>query len=263
MAYVSNRLVHWAGSGKTPEEQYALLTRHILKPKLLRYSSSFWHFSSQYGGVTQNTFPIVMICFTDIPFSETDTHCKRYSQFGISFEKSYLVNCLACPVGYVQHPFLHQNFSYIFHALTALKDKLPPVTLDKGADAGKAITVQGILSRFMYIMVFMEDYSRQEYTYNAAKDEPLPGQQAFFEDPGCQYFEREWRMVLSPTALNLPWHLVKDGSTYFKLNEKYMGPIVMPRDYIARFNIDRDEVFAEYDRHFVPPVIAYEDLRFM
>ena len=258
MAYVSNRLVHWAGSGRTPDEQYTLLTRNILQPRLLKYGACPWKFRSKYGGV--KNFKIEMICFTDIPFSETETHCTRYSPFGVSFEKSYLVNCLACPVGYVQNPLVHQNFSYIYHILDGVRQQ--SITVDTGQHAGKAFDVAEILKRLMYMMVFKEDYSREEYKYNELIDEPLPDQQKFFEDLNSLYFEREWRMVLSPTA-KVPWHVVTDGLTYFRFKEKFMGPIIMPREYVARFGAERDEVFAEYDRNWFPVVLAYEDLRFM
>ena len=110
MAYVSNVLTHWVGRGKTIDEQYAILTNDILKKKELIYSLSPWHFGSKYGGPTDPTqLPIPMISFADIPFSECARHCDRYSHFGLSFDKGYLANCYASPVGYVQHPFIDNN----------------------------------------------------------------------------------------------------------------------------------------------------------
>jgi len=115
----------------------------------------------------------------------------------------------------------------------------------------------------MYMMSFKEDYSCGTYKYNEASAEPLPYQAEFFEDVAALYFEREWRMVLSSTAHDLPWHYREGDTTYFKFNEKYLGPIVVPREYVGRFNKERDEMFSQYDKRWIPSVLAYEDLRFM
>jgi hypothetical protein len=114
------------------------------------------------------------------------------------------------------------------------------------------------------MMVFTQNYSRQGYTANTAEDEPLPGQQRLFEDTNASYFEREWRMVLSNSKPRPLWNTPPEGEpAYFKFKEKHMGPIIMPREYIEMFNRQQDYVFANYDRNSRPPVLAYEDLRFM
>lgn len=267
MSYISNRLVHWAGSGKTRDEQYRLLTRGILQPRLLMFSKCPWDFGSPAGGLTEHAREedrIPAICFTDIPFSETEAHCAKYSRFGISFDKSYLANCLACPVGYVQNPLIHQNFSYIYKALTPVEREPSSVTLHSDSGPAESIPTKSILERFMYMMTFTQNYSREEYAYNEAGDESLPDQKEFFEDDRASYFEREWRMVLSSSEPRPRWITPPKGEpAYFRFKEKYMGPIIMPRKYIEKFKEECDEVFAEYDKNSRPPVLAYEDLRFM
>jgi hypothetical protein len=265
MSYISNRLVHWAGSRTYPDERYLLLTRDILQRKRLRFGKCPWDFGSERGGLKEQAeAKVLAICFADIPFSETEAHCEKYSRFGISFDKSYLANCFACPVGYIQNPFIHENFSYIYAALKAVEKRLPKVTVDSPPYAGKVVTVEQILSRFMYMIAFAKNYSRKEYRYNEAGDEPFSDQKEFFEDSRASYFEREWRMVLSNSGPRPSWITPQGGEpAYFSFKEKYMGPIIMPRNYIERFNEERDEVLAEYDKNSRPPVLAYEDLRFM
>jgi len=263
MSYISNRLVHWAGSRKTRDEQYRLLTRDILQPKRLKFSKRFLDFGSERAGLKENTYEVSMICFTDIPFSETEAHCAKYSRFGISFDKAYLARRLACPVGYITNSLIHDNFSYIYHNLTALPDRLRSATPSGDSNDTKSI-IDNVLKRLMYNVAFAQDYSREEHTPDKAEGEPLPDQQWLFEDVNTSYFEREWRMVLSNSEPGPSWITPREGEpVYFKFDEKYMGPIIMPREYIDRFKKERDEVLAEYNRNSRPPVLAYEDLRFM
>jgi hypothetical protein len=260
MAYVSNVLTHWVGRGKTPEEQYFILTNRILKEKELLYGSCPWHFSSKYGGVIK--YNIRMISFADIPFSECANHCNKYSHFGLSFDKHYLANCLASPVGYVQHPLIHQNYSDIYHTLQGMKKVLNGVEIPEGNKKGTKFNVEYLLSRFQYMMCFVEDYSKREFIYNEGAGEPLPGQEYFFEDASALYYEREWRMLLSSTAKNLPWHVTHDGNIYFQFDERYLKWVIIPRAYLTQLQEECVNIFSNYRPGDMPSFIAYEDLEY-
>jgi len=47
MAYISNKLTHWVGKNKPPEEQYNILTQNILKEKELRFGKCEWNFGTK------------------------------------------------------------------------------------------------------------------------------------------------------------------------------------------------------------------------
>jgi len=255
MAYVSNTLTHWVGRNKSDDEKYELLANNILMEKELLYNPCPWVFHSKYGGVTK--FEIEMISFTDIPFSECKNHCDKYSHFGLSFEKHYMANCLACPVGYVQNPFIHQNYSYIYHTLNGIKG-LTEITIPEGKKKGKKLDVHELLSRFQHIMIFLENYSKNEFIYNELKEIPHEGQDDFFEDASALYYEREWRMVLNSISRNIPWNVTHNGRTFFKFNEKYLKWVIVPRNYVHKIRKEHGDIFKNYN--YIPNIIAYEDL---
>jgi hypothetical protein len=261
MAYVSNVLTHWVGRGKPCDDQYNILTQLILRRKELLFGSSPWNFRSKYGGVTQ--FQISMISFSDIPFSESSKHCSKYSRFGLSFEKHYLANCLTSPVGYVQNPFVHENFSYIITHLQGMKGLLNGTEIPDGKAKGEKFDVEKLLSRFQYMMCFLEDHSKVEFIYNEAKPEPFPGQEGFFQDPSSLYYEREWRMVPSTTGMNLPWLQTRDGKTYFGFDERYLKWVIVPKAYLPRFHQEWASIFSDYRLGHIPSVVAYEDLEYI
>jgi len=267
MAYVSNKLIHWVGRGKSTDEQYNILTQKILKHKELLYSKCDWKYGSKYGGI-KNAMSVPMICFTDIPFSETERHCMNYSRFGLSFEKYYLVNCLACPVGYDQHPFLHNNYSYIMKGLHALKALLDQkgIAAWKSNEVGsedKEYSLHEMLKRFQFMMLFRENYSRKEYQYNEVAEQPHEHQVHFFEQPDALYFEREWRMILSDSAKNLKWNRIREDLTYFHFNEKYLSAVIVPREHIDRLKTEWKDIFFDFHPNQLPNIIGFEDLKYM
>ena len=260
MAYVSNVLTHWVGRGKPCDEQYNILTQLILRRKELLFDSCPWNFCSKYGGVTNYQVP--MISFADIPFSESAKHCCKYSRFGLSFEKHYLANCLTSPVGYVQHPFIHMNYSYIFHRLQGMKDVLKGTEIPNGKAKGEKFDAEQLLVRFQYMMGFLENHSRDEFRYNESAAEPLPGQEGFFQDPSSLYYEREWRMVLSSTPANLPWLQTRDGKTYFRFDERYLKWVIVPKGYLPHLQGEWASIFSDYRLGNIPSVVAYEDMEY-
>jgi hypothetical protein len=169
---------------------------------------------------------------------------------------------LASPVGYVQHPFFHSNYSYVYHVLNGISSLLDGATIPAGKRKGERFDAGSLLSRLQYMMSFMEDHSEGKFKYNEGADEPLDGQEDFFEDPSALYYEREWRMVLSTTAGDLPWHVRRDGKTYFKYDERFLKWVIVPREYLPKLQEERPVVFGDYRLGHVPSVVAYEDLAY-
>lgn len=275
MAYISNRLTHWIGKRRRSQnEQYSILKK-ILKEKLLLFGNPRWSLSKKYPDLEVKRFS--MISFTDIPLSESELLCKRYSKFGISFNKTYLANCHATPVGYMQTPWIQGNINFIIKALRALKKELHKKGIErwhfKGFTSKKYkedATVDSLLSLFKTILFTTEDYSgKKGFRYNIAKTNPYRNQEKFFEDSHALYFEREWRINYTTLFEQKVGHNVKQKCNgkrkkiYFKFDEKYVGTIIMPKNFIPRFNKEREDIFQTYSKGNIPTIIAYEDLKYI
>lgn len=135
MAYISNELTHFVGrSLSTDQLRYELLSKIIRAGELIDPShidredpifcvrmvpdSEELTNLSQYRGVDYSSYPNVrhdvqsklsdngllrfeIVCFCDIPVEELAIHCSKYSYFGVSFSKSFLVKQGASPVMYI------------------------------------------------------------------------------------------------------------------------------------------------------------------
>ncbi len=104
--YVSKELTHFVGKGLSEEEQYITLIK-ILNEGWL---TSPPHNPLVGGNLMRSSaFPISSnrkyrpqcLCFCDIPVNDLNIHIKKYSPFGLSFLKSFLVAQGANPVFYI------------------------------------------------------------------------------------------------------------------------------------------------------------------
>jgi hypothetical protein len=115
--YVSKYLTHFVGR-KEPndEERYSLLKKIVkmgwlvagamadtvtenLPAKIQQVSYSYPH---RLAGVDLNaTFTADVVCFTDIPQLDLGLHMRKYSHFGLSFAKEFLLSKGANPVFYI------------------------------------------------------------------------------------------------------------------------------------------------------------------
>ncbi len=269
MAYISNKLTHWVGRQAIDnEKRYDILTKNILKEKELRFGKCEWNFGTK-NMVIKNHM-INMISFTDIPFSESEIHCKKYSRFGIAFDKIYLANYHASPVGYIQNPHIHGNYFHILPAFDALKtflEKSGNLTWDfvnPNGTPGK-MTIDQMRNLLQHMLEFSEDYSKAKFEYRKTGDF-MSGQENFFEDPEALYFEREWRIILSSgtSPEYLPEIIkIRDNYAFFKFDEKHVGPIIMPKEFIPKFKKENEDIFSKYNKENIPTVLAYEDLKYI
>ena len=104
--YVSRELIHFVGRDLPEKDQYALLMK-ILASGWMTHPP---HDPDVSGHLTVNTdarisenqmyYPQI-ICFSDIPIGELDIHIQKFSRFGLSFRKSFLVQHGANPVFYI------------------------------------------------------------------------------------------------------------------------------------------------------------------
>lgn len=109
--YVSSELTHFVGRAlPTDEERYSLLVE-ILNGGTL---------GLEPGGVTINVskpfsantmFNPHVVCFCDIPVDDLEIHMRKYSLFGLSFKKSFLLPLGANPVFYIANESLVKSLS--------------------------------------------------------------------------------------------------------------------------------------------------------
>jgi hypothetical protein len=106
--YVSNELSHFVGRRQSEEEQYNLLVDIILKTGWLTHPPHHDPAKPRTLGLdlskpisTDDMFKYQVVCFCDIPLSDLAIHTKKYSRFGLAFEKQFLIDRGACPVFYV------------------------------------------------------------------------------------------------------------------------------------------------------------------
>jgi hypothetical protein len=112
--YVSPELTHFVGKGLSEDQQYSLLVNVILKGGWLMHPPIEGRPPKEglsggplVGGShtpdiddTEAAYSDV-ICFCDIPVTDLDIHMNKYSRFGLSFLKPFLVSKGANPVLYV------------------------------------------------------------------------------------------------------------------------------------------------------------------
>jgi hypothetical protein len=106
--YVSDELSHFVGRGRASEdEQYDLLVNKILRTGWLTHPP---HKPDTPRGVrlnlakpmsTDESIDYEVVCFCDIPVTDLALHISKYSKFGLSFRKEFLIPIGACPVFYV------------------------------------------------------------------------------------------------------------------------------------------------------------------
>jgi len=172
--YVSSELTHFVGrSLENDEERYNLLV-DIVKTGIIRTRNG-----NGKGAVmtlsrpsidisTNEAFTPDMVCFCDIPINDFEIHMRKYSRFGLSFSKDFLIPQGMRPVYYVPNNSIRskKNISDIFN-----ENIKKYAHLEKGLP----FDVRGffIFEVFSFIKFF-----------DAEKAE---------DDPDNFYMEREWR----------------------------------------------------------------------
>ena len=104
--YVSKYLTHFVGRDKSTAEQYEILKKILIRrwlthaPHLEQPTLNTEIHRSRAFSENDMLMP-AMLCFCDVPEEHLRIHTGKYSQFGIAFEKAYLVARGANPVMYV------------------------------------------------------------------------------------------------------------------------------------------------------------------
>src|ERR1700683_1970214 len=104
--YVSNALTHFVGRNCTTDDELYDMLASILKTGFLKASPTIGD-TARLEVLRNKSFSsgemyrCPMVCFCDIPIADFEIHMAKYSRFGLSFLKSFLVVQGACPVFYI------------------------------------------------------------------------------------------------------------------------------------------------------------------
>ena len=234
--YVSKELTHFVGQQlreegikkeEFEEKQYNLLLK-ILTDGELRSSTPDKgelriHLTAR---MSDNKMYIHhTVCFCDIPVNDLDIHMKKYSRFGLSFLKSFLVQKGASPVFYIAKNSiintgnLKNRSDYFDEMISECQKFLNQMIIHKNVDmeleSKKWFNLWEFLNRFVFsFMKFFDDKKPDDSEDN-------------------YYMEREWRIV---------------GDLDFELNDVYR--VILPERFAERFRKDmpnymRQITFAE------------------
>jgi len=161
-----------------------------------------------------------MVCFCDIPINDLHIHIKKYTPFGISFDKSFLIKNGANPMFYISNNSLvhkiggndkiklSEGYDYIRHEfhyiLTAsanfLKNNIPDITTER------------VMHLYHFINYYMFSFLK---FFDAKKSD---------DDKDNFYMEREWRIL---------------GDLSFSLED--VERIILPRAYGKKIREDLPE----------------------
>jgi len=98
--YISDNLTHWVGQGLEVSKSFDILTK-IIKTRELKFGESLIYENNNKETGIYTKIGQKMICFTDTPIEQSHAHQKKYSCFGISFNKEKLIPYGAHPVFYI------------------------------------------------------------------------------------------------------------------------------------------------------------------
>lgn len=227
--YISKELTHFVARQKeTTDEQYIALSE-ILKQGQLSHSPDK-PFQAGIGvevnhkaKMTDNDmFVPDMVCFCDIPLGDLDLHIQKYSCFGLSFKKDFIVAQGGSPVFYIpkkaavrhSHVAKHkgEHFDKLSHSIynyfTKSLCKPPDNLLSAEREQFSDYSILLAFHIFSYLKFFdhtLEDDHRDNY-----------------------YFEREWRVL---------------GSLDFSIEDVHR--IIMPNSYAEKFRQDFPEYYGQ------------------
>lgn len=220
--YVSSEMTHFVGRDHAEADQYKLLIQIITSGWLTHPP----HDPAISGRLTVNTdarisenemyYPQI-ISFSDIPIGELDIHIQKFSRFGLSFLKSFLVKEGANPVFYIAKNALSRDkgrtdrftlaerFDQTIQQYHALFEELrnTPEKSDPPDQIKRLFSIKDFLDYHIFSFLKFFDASKPE------------------DDPEHFYMEREWRIL---------------GNLHFTLQD--IRRIILPESYAPRLRED-------------------------
>ena len=244
--YVSDELTHFVGRGlRTDEERFNLLLKIVRSGELRTPRNPD---GSKKAGMTVNmntgffserlVHEVPMVCFCDIPAGDLSIHMQKYSQFGIAFERPFLIGRGATPVFYIAtDSIVHYspNVDWAARRFSAGPLRRSEYLDDLVQQFHSGIADMHFLlmrpdmfdaatyNQLMYILMLMKGIDREFVSY------AVPFAAALSErHPDNFYMEREWR-TMDDVQFNLA-HVCR---------------IILPRNWAPRLRTEIPEYHAQ------------------
>jgi hypothetical protein len=242
--YISNELTHFVGRGaKTPDKQYATLIKILNEGQLIHpLSDGITCVDASVGCVPSVTMKVCpnaklsnnemfnpeSVCFCDIPVGDLNIHIPKYSPFGLSFEKLFIVQHGGAPVYYIpkEAPVKVKMLARYGKNKAQLFDRILPeldayFNIDDktiqsllSTDSPSIDTKKLLLGSFLKLHIL---------SYIKFFEHDLPD-----DHEENYYFEREWRIV---------------GRLEFTVSD--IKRILMPESYARQFRKDFPEYYGQ------------------
>jgi hypothetical protein len=228
-SYVSDELTHFVGWRiKSLEGRYALLLKILREGRLICKEGSGGLVIDPFTKFTTNRMIRPDgVCFCDIPLGGLAIHMRKYSQFGLAFPKSFLLEQGANPVFYIANnsklrfwtmagkkahfgtkdrgAFFNRQFSEFYDCLRAVKRFL----YDRRKDP---LQPDPLVTRLEHLEVFLSSFFGYCKCFDAGRAE---------DDKENFYMEREWRLR---------------SNLAFEIGD--VCRVILPRSFVERFKRD-------------------------
>lgn len=233
--YISKELTHFVGAGISRKDvdpktimiaQYDILLKIIKDKRVshpphnyeddipadLKYDPSYsYRFMSHFDASSNKMIWTDMVCFCDIPIDDLGIHIQKYSPFGLSFLKPFLIERGVNPVFYVaRSSAIHgttraEYFDEKINLFLKTCTKADSVT-SSGTDC---CAVKGFIGDILCSLKFF-DPERTD------------------EDKDNFYMEREWRSLFN---------------IHFEIKD--IERIIIPKSFTERFRNDVPDYFGQ------------------
>ena len=242
--YVSKELTHFVGKylkdryqdpDQSENEQYKLLVKILIEGLLKGNDLTDDEIKSgqiesvkifDKGSFSKETWiKVKTVCFCDIPVNDLGIHMNKYSKFGLSFVKEFLIEKRANPVFYVaidsKPPTpptvktIANRGDWFNKELINFCKLLSPIMGTESSEVYK-----DILNNFReFIWFFGKDILPFLKPFECCKSD---------NDKENYYMEREWRVL---------------GFVKFELKD--VSRIILPKSYIKRFKADFPDYYGQ------------------
>ncbi|WP_085991149.1 abortive infection system antitoxin AbiGi family protein [Oceanobacillus senegalensis] len=193
--YVSKELTHFVGRHQPEDERFDLLI-DIIKSGWLLHKNIPGDIQVQINTDAKGLEDIVtpgITCFADIPINDLSLHMEKYSNFGLSFKKDFLVEKGANPVYYIatngliekqkegkeqRESYFEENIKSYFTLMRDVKERI-----QRNSDENKAMELQMLQHLDTFLVKHIFAYLKP---FDASKTDA---------DEENYYLEREWRIV--------------------------------------------------------------------
>ncbi|RDW15395.1 abortive infection system antitoxin AbiGi family protein [Oceanobacillus chungangensis] len=195
--YVSKELTHFVGRHQQESERFDLLI-DIIKSGLLLHKNitEDIKINRDAHGLEDIVTPGIT-CFADIPINDLSLHMKKYSNFGLAFNKDFLVEKGANPVSYIatngiireangqpknqnsiKEDYFKMNIKRYFSLMNQIQDMLK-----KKDEQGNVSILDELQLLDTFLIKHVFSYLKP---FDASKTDA---------DKENYYLEREWRIV--------------------------------------------------------------------